>query len=534
MSAPDLASTSLPMKPSPSGVSRRTALAGAAWSAPVIVVAAAAPAFATSGTSTLTARDPGGAAFDEDTLAARSVTAALRNGTDPVDSAAVTYTLSGQADWLSLPGGANTAVATTDSSGIATTALSAVAGTTPTPGDEAILTATHQSLAVTWTITYRPYRLLATNAQFTVAVTGGSRAVAWGTNVGGQLGDTTFTRRTRPVAVATVGTPMHGKSIAAIAPGRNHCVALTEDGSVYAWGRGNQLGNGNGVGQDEPAPVAVTTVGTPMEGMFITAISASGHSLARASDGTVYAWGDGGSGQLGNGSAFPESTPVAVDIEGVATIAAGREHSLALAADGTVYAWGRNVSGQLGNGDRVDRHTPVPVTTTGTAMEGRTITAISAGDAHCLALASDGTVYAWGENSAGQLGVGDEVRRLTPVAVTTAGTPMEDKFIVAVVAGASHSLVLDSDGGLYAWGFGNSGRLGNGDDVNRSTPVPVTITGTPMEGKSVVAIDASHHSLALASDGTAYAWGPGSEGQLGNDSTDSQPLPVMVISEPTA
>jgi alpha-tubulin suppressor-like RCC1 family protein len=182
------------------------------------------------------------------------------------------------------------------------------------------------------------------------------------------------------------------------------------------------------------------------------------------------------------------TSPVDAMFKSFTQVSAGHDHSLALASDGTIYAWGMGSDGQLGNGTTTNSTVPVAVTTTGTPMAGKTITSISAGYYHSLALASDGTVYAWGGGSDGQLGNSTTADSSVPVAVTTSGTPMSGKTITAISAGYSHSLVLASDGTVYAWGLGTNGRLGNSSSSSSNKPVAVTTSSTPMSGKTITAI----------------------------------------------
>jgi alpha-tubulin suppressor-like RCC1 family protein len=164
--------------------------------------------------------------------------------------------------------------------------------------------------------------------------------------------------------------------------------------------------------------VPVSGLGVPG---VVRAIAAGGeHSLALKSDGTVVAWGDNSSGQLGNGTATTGSLPVAVSglsRVGVAAIAAGRDHSLALRSDGTVVAWGYNYSGQLGNGNTTESQVPVAVF----GLSGAGVTAIAGGGDHSLALKSDGTVVAWGYNYSGQLGNNSAIDSHVPVSVVGLG-----------------------------------------------------------------------------------------------------------------
>jgi len=184
---------------------------------------------------------------------------------------------------------------------------------------------------------------------------------------------------------------------------------------------------------------------------------------------------------LGNGTTNNSSTPLQVpNLSQVVALAAGYGHSLALRSDGTVWAWGDNSYGQLGNGTTTNSSTPVQVS----GLSG--IVAISAGGYHSLALRSDGTVWAWGENSFGQLGNGTATDSYTPVHVSSSSG------IVAISAGGSHSLAVRSDGTVWAWGNNFAGELGNGTFTDSSTPVQVS----GLSGVTAIA-GGGYHSLAL-------------------------------------
>ncbi|MCF7675724.1 MAG: hypothetical protein K9M97_10295, partial [Akkermansiaceae bacterium] len=178
---------------------------------------------------------------------------------------------------------------------------------------------------------------------------------------------------------------------------------------VYTWGRNSDGQLGNGGVADGLIPGAIDASGV-LAGKIVTAIAAGyDFSLALVADGTLAAWGYNADGQLGDGSTNPSPVPVAVAAtevlagKTVIAIAAGRRHCLALCADGTLAAWGDNSHSQLGNGSGADSQVPVRVTASG-VLAGKTVTAIAAGDSHCLALCADGTLAAWGGNFVGQLG----------------------------------------------------------------------------------------------------------------------------------
>jgi alpha-tubulin suppressor-like RCC1 family protein len=226
------------------------------------------------------------------------------------------------------------------------------------------------------------------------------------------------------------------------------------------------------------------------------------------------AWGWNEFGQLGNGSTTNNNVPAAVFTDGslsnktVIAVVGGYEHSLVLCSDGTVAGWGRNDYGQLGNGNNITTNVPVTVVTSAGALFNKTVVAVAGGTWHSLALCSDGTVAAWGRNTFGGLGNGNTMNTNVPERVITNTGALSNKAVVAIEAGYFHSLALCSDGTLAAWGQNNDGQLGNGQTANMNVPVPVTTATGALSNKSVVAIAAGGaHNLALCSDGTVAAWG---------------------------
>ncbi len=273
---------------------------------------------------------------------------------------------------------------------------------------------------------------------------------AWGDNSYGQLGDNTLTDRLKPVQVQNLTTT---SSVAmAIAAGDFHSIALLGVGSVWAWGHNDhgQLGNNN-TGTDSSQPVQAKG----LAGVVAIAAGAA-HSLAVRSDGTVWAWGDNSSGELGNNSTTDSPVPVQVhNLTNVVAVAAGGNHSLALRGDGTVWAWGENPWGQLGDSTATDRHEPVQVhNLTG-------VVAIAAGDWHSLALRDDGSICAWGHNGYGQLGDNTAFNRLEPVVVTslstTSGTTTTPIPALVIAAGGNHSLAVTGAGLPDLRGYGCNG-----------------------------------------------------------------------------
>jgi alpha-tubulin suppressor-like RCC1 family protein len=333
------------------------------------------------------------------------------------------------------------------------------------------------------------------NAATLTVATNRYSAVAWGENAFRQLGDGSTS------LFSDVPVPVSGlKFVTAVAAGGRHSLALRADGTVVAWGANGlgQLGDGS-TSESSNVPVAVLGLSG------VKALAAGGyHSLALLSNGTVMAWGDNESGQLGIGSSVESvDTPVAVKgLTGVKAISAGANFSLALLSNGTVMAWGENESGQLGNGGTTPSQVPVAVK----HLTGAT--AISAGGEFSLALLTNETLEAWGNDEHGQLANGtvEEGANSLPLAVKS------PTGVAAVAAGTDHALALLGNGTVMAWGANSAGELGNGT-TQSSEGAPVPVNGL----SGVTAVSASDEdSAALLTSGSVMTWGTDESGVLGD------------------
>lgn len=340
-----------------------------------------------------------------------------------------------------------------------------------------------------------------------------SLAVSWGDNYYGELGQGTLANDS-----SVYGGVWGLTGVIRVAAGSDHGLALTSDGSVWAWGHNDlgQLGEGDTTNSAIPLKVTGLTGVTQIAG-------GSDFSLALTSDGSVWAWGSDYDGQLGDGSTASSDVPVQVaGLAGVTQIAAGADFSLALRSDGTVWSWGANVAGQLGNGTTTNSTTPTQVV--GLSQ----VTQIAAGQNSAIAARTTGfitsltTVWTWGDNGSGELGDGTLNSRSTPEQVSGISVPN----VRQICAGANFSLVLGSDGSVWGWGGDSASQLGNAATFAWTRPVETIGMGS---GITQLAAGASH-VLALRSDGTVLAWGDGSNGDLGNGATSATPtLPTQVI-----
>ena len=267
-----------------------------------------------------------------------------------------------------------------------------------------------------------------------------------------------------------------------------------------------------------------------------TTISAGNSHACEIVGGEAYCWGDDSYGQLGNNSTTQSNVPMAVYTGGVLSgvtltqISAGVASTCALSSAGLVYCWGYNGRGELGDDSGSNSSVPVAVTTAGTPMDGRTIVQVTVGYYFVCAVDSAGLVYCWGGDCYGNLGNGSTSNSSVPVAVTTAGTPMNGKTIVQVTLGYGSACAVDSAGQVYCWGNNRYGESGNDSTTQSLVPVAVATAGTPMEGKTIVQISSGDWSVcAVDSAGLVYCWGLNDDGQLGNNSTSNSSVPVAVI-----
>jgi alpha-tubulin suppressor-like RCC1 family protein/Leucine-rich repeat (LRR) protein len=306
-----------------------------------------------------------------------------------------------------------------------------------------------------------------------------------------------------------------------VSAGSTHSLAVLQDGTLWAWGD-NTYGE-LGTGTSDLQALSPVQIGTSSNWVAVSA--GGGHSLGLNANHEVYAWGWNDHGQLGLSDTVNRNTPNKLPtLSNVIAIAAGMSHSMAIDGNGDLWIWGYNYYGQLGSGNTTDSNIPIKVNG---ISNGTTIKVIAvAGDNHTLALTDDGKVYAWGNNSNGELGLGynNPSTKTTPTEITNPGWN-----VVALSAGMGHSLALDLAGQVWAWGFNQYGQLGLGNTNNYYTPNKITAIN------NIHSISAGGwFSLATkADDGTLWSWGNDYFGQLGqgnplaNQTPHSSPVEVL-------
>ncbi len=342
-------------------------------------------------------------------------------------------------------------------------------------------------------------------AYWSMATCGNAVLHSWGSNIYGQLGDSTSTGH-------YTAAPVHGLlEVVDMQGGFGHTVALAADSTVWCWGRNDAGGLGDGTTNSSIIPVQVPG----LDGVIAIA-AGDMFSAALKADGTLWTWGENNYGQLGTGIPGNSSVPAQANLTGVTAMAAGNGHLLVLLANGTVWGWGLNDNHQLGAG----LGAPIVADTALQAVGLDQVVAISAGRySFNAALRADGTIWTWGYNQWGQLGNGGNITGDTPAQVPG----LTNIVSIARQGGQGHMCAVRDDGTVWSWGYNLAGQLGNG--ANSDSNVPVQVSNIT----DVVAVTCGmSHALALKADGTTWAWGSSDWGQLGYGGLVASYVPVAV------
>jgi alpha-tubulin suppressor-like RCC1 family protein len=340
----------------------------------------------------------------------------------------------------------------------------------------------------------------------------GKQLWAWGSGLYGRLGNNATTNQSSPVQTISGGT--NWRSLSTIG---NHTAAIKTNGELWSWGSSDSGQMGDNTTINRSSPVQTISGGTSWR----TASAGCRHTAATKTDGTLWLWGRGYGGILGTNTSFGRSSPVQTVSGGDnwRTVSAGFCHTAAIKTDGTLWAWGYGSYGRIGNNATTNRSSPVQTISGGTNWQ-----SVSAGASHTAAIKTNGELWMWGYGTIGQLGDNATINRSSPVQTISGGTNWR-----SVSVGVRLTAATKTDGTLWLWGFGRCGVFGNNAISNQSSPVQ-TISG----GTNWRTVSAGYTTAAIKTDGTLWVWGDGICGRLGNNATTNQSSPVQTISGGTS
>jgi len=287
-------------------------------------------------------------------------------------------------------------------------------------------------------------------------------------------------------------------------------LGIQTDGTLWAWGTGT---SGN-LAQNDTASYPSPPVQVGSDATWNRAKMGRSYGVATKTDGTLWAWGTNEGGQLGqneqDGDLTSRSSPTQIGTDTTWNyIACDGYAMIATKTDNTLWAWGRNNDGELGHNNKTWYSSPVQIP--GTTWSGP----VGNYNMSFSCIRTDGTLWTWGKNEYGQLGIGDASNYSSPKQVP--GTTW-----VSVASGNRHVLATKTDGTLWAWGYNNYGQLGINDGTNYNSPKQVPGTSWSKIASS------GHSSGAVKTDGTMWVWGWGNQGQLGQNNIVNYSSPVQV------
>lgn len=342
----------------------------------------------------------------------------------------------------------------------------------------------------------------------TLAIKSDGTLWGWGINNYGQLGDGTLINKKSPIQI---GTETNWKNVSC---GGTHSLAIKTDGTLWAWG----LSSFGQLGDNIPSTKSPIQIGTEKNWKVISA--GFEYSLAIKTDGTLWNWGKILIYTTYDSQAYTSiisPTKVGTDSDWI-SVSAGDDHYVGLKADHSIRVWGGNRYGQLGNGTIIlGKLVPTAITS------GNNIEKIAASKTHTLAIKTDGSLWAWGDNQFGQLGDGTTTSRSVPTIIGS------DFDWVDISSTNTHSIALKNNGTLWVWGSNSFGQLGDGTKTNRLIPTQV---GTATNWKSIAA--GGNFVIARNTSNIFFinvsAWGQNSDGQLGDGTTIDKLRPTQIIS----
>ena len=373
------------------------------------------------------------------------------------------------------------------------------------------------------------------------------KVYTWGDN----LGNGTWEDSNEPICISDITeNTLNGKNIIEIQKNYYTIIALDSEGKVYTWGRGPL---GNGTYESSNVPICISDIPeNALNGRKIVKVQSNSSTvIALDSEGKVYTWGVNNNGFLGDGTSENRDNPVCIsDIDNhpfngknIASIFIYTNNVIAIDDEGKVYTWGNNDYGELGDGSNVSKSIPICISDLENELKGKKITDIyyvylnlMGSGSTIIALDSNGKVYAWGDNSFGQIGdgtgegYGDYNNK--PICISDLNNSLKNKKIVQMNIQNSTIIALDDEGKIYTWGGNSHGQLGNGTNEASDTPICISDLSNSLNGEKIVNIELCGYKasnvIVLDEEGKVHTWGRNNWGLLGDESLSSRNVPECI------
>jgi alpha-tubulin suppressor-like RCC1 family protein len=291
-------------------------------------------------------------------------------------------------------------------------------------------------------------------------------------------------------------------------------IGTFKQAGLWSWGTNSngQLGDNTIIRKTSPIQTVAGGTNWKQIGGFAGLFNA-----AIKTDGTLWTWGQNSIGQLGDNTIIRKSSPIQTVAGGTnwKLVTCGRYHTAAIKTDGTLWTWGDNSSGQLGDKDIIRKSSPIQTFSGGTNWK-----LVAAGGIHTAAIKTDGTLWTWGYNNFGGLGDGTIINRSSPVQTVSGGTNWK-----LVAAGQYHTAAIKTDGTLWTWGYNALGGLGDNTVIRKSSPVQTVAGGTNWK----LVAGGAYHTAAIKTDGTLWTWGYNNNGNLGDNTVIHRSSPIQTV-----
>jgi alpha-tubulin suppressor-like RCC1 family protein len=355
-------------------------------------------------------------------------------------------------------------------------------------------------IIATWQIQSQCWQTFSLGYNHTMAIKPDGTLWGWGANTNGELGNGTVTGTPIPIQIG-----IQSNWLKVVAGDRN-TMAIKTDGTLWVWGDNlfGQVGNNTSSNNVTiPTQVGIDTDWNSMSAGFE-------HVAAIKNNGTLWVWGSGGNGQIGNNLLLNRALPTQVGLDtDWTTVCTGLSTTMALKSNGSLWSWGRNDLGQLGLGfGSINRKVPVQV-------GGTDWVKISTKSSHTSAIKSDGTLWHWGRQTGG-----------SPTFITNLNIPTQVGTATnwsKISSGTDHNLAIKTDGSLWAWLGNGSGQLGNNSTTRAFAPVQI---GSDTNWDSIHG--GSQYSAGIKTDGTFFYWGSNVFNHYGNNSTVASTIPLLI------